>query len=214
MTRRSARIISFMAATAILLACVTPTFFAPAPTPLPTFDPNVLNMAIAQTANAAATQTALMLPPTFTPTFTPRPTGTATGTPTATFYFVLATITLPPSQIPAGSSGLEYECQVLSQIPQNNETMAKSSSFEARWLVANIGTAGWDKNNADYRYVGGNKLHQAAIHDLEASVSPGDTIELTVNMQSPDNPGTYSTSWRITIGKNEFCPMDLTILVN
>lgn len=214
MIRRNTRILSFMAVTAIMLACVTPTFLAPAPTPLPTFDPNSLNIAIAQTAIAAATQTALMMPPTFTPTSTPRPTSTITNTPTATFYFVLASITVPPTQIPVGSSGLEYDCQVLSQTPQNDSVMAKSSAFEARWLVANIGTAGWDKNNADYRYTGGSRLHQASVHDLDASVSPGETIELTVNMQSPGDPGTYSTSWRITVGKNEFCPMDLTIVVN
>lgn len=214
MTRRSTRIFSFTAAAAFMLACVTPALFAPTPTPIPTFDTNALNLVIAQTANAAATQTALMMPPTFTPTATPRPTSTITPTPTATFYFVVATITVPPTQIPAGTSGLEYECQILSQTPQNNSVMARSSAFETRWLVANIGKAGWDQNNADYRYTGGNRLHKDSIRDLDASVSPGGTIELIVNMQSPNEPGTYSTSWRITIGKNEFCPMDLTITVN
>ena len=35
MIRRNTRILSLMAVTAIMLACVTPTFLAPAPTPLP-----------------------------------------------------------------------------------------------------------------------------------------------------------------------------------
>lgn len=213
MIRRNHKILSLLAVTVVMLACVTPSL-APASTPIPTFDPNSLNTAIVQTADAAATQTALMLPPTFTATPTPRSTHTPTGTPTATFYFVLATITSPPTQIPFGSSGLEHECQILSQTPENNSAMFRMATFEARWLVANIGTVGWDTATADYRYYKGDDLHLQPIYDFESSVPPGGTIELVASMQAPSVSGTYSTSWRIGIGKSRFCPMDLTIVVN
>jgi len=214
MTRRNTRLFSLLAVTLFMFACVVPSL-APAPEPLPTFDPNSLLTVIVETANAAATQTARVLPPTLTPTPTTQPSKTPTETPipTATFYFVLATITVPPTQIPLGVSDKEYDCQVISRIPENNSVISKSSAFEARWLVANIGKAGWDKNSADYRYFGGNKLHDGAIRDFESSVSPGGTIELVVSMKSPADAGTYSTTWKINIGKNQFCPMDLTIIV-
>jgi hypothetical protein len=215
MIRRNTKLFSLVAVTALMFACVLPSL-APAPTPLPTFDPNSLYTAIAETADAAAMQTALKLPPSLTPTLTlvPTKTPTITPTPTATFYFVVATITVPPTQIPLGTSDKQYECQILSQTPSNNSIFAKSSIFEARWLVANIGKSGWDSNNADYHYTGGNKLHQGGIvRDLESSVSPGNTIELVLSMQSPADPGTYSTTWKLNVGKNEFCPMDLTIIV-
>lgn len=215
MIRRNTRLFSLMIVTVFMFACVIPSL-APAPAPLPTFDPNSLFTAIVETADAAATQTALKLPPTPTPTITLVPTKTPsiTPSPTATFYFVVATITSPPTQIPVGSSNLAYDCQILSQIPSNNTVFASSSVFEARWLVANIGKSGWDSNNADYRYTGGSRLHQGGVvRDLEASVSPGGTIELVVSMQSPADPGTYSTSWKINVGKNEFCSMELTIIV-
>ncbi len=215
MIRRNIKLVSFLAVTALMFACVAPSL-APAPTPLPTFDPNSLLTAIVETANAAARQTARVLPPTLTPTPTTPPTKTPTETPipTATFYFVIATITVPPTQIPLGTSDLPYDCQILSQTPQNNSVIAKSSVFEARWLVANIGKSGWDSNNADYHYTGGSRLHQGGIvRDLESSVSPGKTIELVISMQSPADPGTYSTSWKLNVGKNEFCPLDLTIIV-
>jgi hypothetical protein len=213
MIRRNTRLFSLVALTVFMLACVIPSF-APTPVP-PTFDPNVLYTAIVETANAAATQTALKLPPTHTPspTLVPTKTPTITPTPTATIYFVLATITSPPTQAPLGSSDLPYDCQILSQTPLNNAVIAKSSVFEARWLVANIGKSGWDSNNADYRYVGGTKFHTSAIRDLEKSVSPGETIELVVNMQSPAEAGTYATSWKLNVGKNEFCPLELSIIV-
>ncbi len=215
MIRRNTRFFSLLAVTVFMLACVIPSL-APAPTPLPTFDPNSLLTAIVETANAAATQTALKLPPTVTPTLTliPTKTPTITPSPTATFYFVVATITVPPTQIPLGTSDLDYDCQIISQTPQNNGVFAKSSVFEARWLVANIGKSGWDSNNADYHYTGGSRLHQGGIvRDLEASVSPGNTIELVISMQSPAESGTFSTSWKLNVGKNEFCPLDLTIIV-
>ena len=215
MIRRNTRFLPLLAVTIFMLACVIPTF-APTPAPLPTFDPNSLLTAIVETANAAATQTAHVLPPTLTPTATvpPSKTPTITPSPTATFYFVVATITSPPTQIPQGVSDKAYDCQILSQTPSNNSIIAKSSVFEARWLVANIGKSGWDSNNADYHYTGGSSLHQGGVvRDLASSVSPGNTIELVVSMQSPAQPGTYSTSWKLNVGKNEFCPLDLTIIV-
>lgn len=214
MTRRNIRFFSILAVAALTFACVVPSL-APASTPLPTFDSNSLLTAIVETADAAARETQRVLPPTLTPTATVPPTKTPTITPspTATFYFVVATITVPPTQIPLGTSDKQYDCQILSQTPQNNSVMAVSSTFEARWLVANIGKSGWDSNNADYRYSGGSKLHQGAVRDFEASVSPGGTIELVVSMQTPSTPGTYSTTWKINVGKEEFCPMDLTIIV-
>lgn len=212
MIRRNHRIFSFLAVTLIMLACV-PTL-APASTPLPTFDPNSLNTAIVQTANAAFTQTALMMPPTFTPTLTPRPTFTSTGTATPTFIFILPTSTQPPTLAPTSNSGVEYDCQILSQTPQDNSPILRMATFEARWQVANIGIKGWDASNSDYRYYKGDKFHQAAIYDLAASVPSGGTIEFVVKMQAPSASGTYSTSWRIIIGKTRFCPMNLTIIVN
>jgi len=29
-----------------------------------------------------------------------------------------------------------------------------------------------------------------------------------------DEPGTYSTTWKITSGKDQFCPMSIKIVVN
>lgn len=59
----------------------------------------------------------------------------------------------------------------------------------------------------DDRYAGGQ--------NFEASLSPGNTIELVDVKKAPSAPGTDSTSWRIVFGKNQFCPMalDLTIVV-
>jgi len=62
-----------------------PGMGAPAPAPLATLPAGGLETAIAGTAGAAQTQTAILLP---TATFTPSPTRTASVTPTPTVTFI------------------------------------------------------------------------------------------------------------------------------
>jgi hypothetical protein len=206
--RQSHRLSLIWIAAVIALACL-PTL---GPDPLPTFDANAPLTAIAQTAGAAATQTALNAPP--TATATPLPTRTPTDTPTSTptFLFLVPTFFVSPTQIPLGSSNLDFECQVLSYEPQ--ELVAASSRFFGRWLIANIGKVTWDANNLDYQYVDGDKLHLQSIYDFPATVQPGSTVKLEVDMQAPAAPGEYYTRWRINAGKVHFCPMELRIKVN
>jgi len=193
----------------LTLACL-PTL-GPASAPIPTFDPNAPLTAIVLTAGAAATQTAVNAPPTATPTVptnTPFPTPTAT----ATFLYFLPTSVVPPTQIPLGHSDKDFECQVLSADPRN--PLSVSTKFVAKWVVANIGKSSWTSDNADYRYIDGEKIHLQSIYDFPVNVPSGATVELTVDMQAPPTPGEYSTFWVINVGKNAFCKMQLNLVVN
>ena len=214
MLQRNYRKFSFLITTAFVLACAAPALVPASAPVIPTSDPNSINTSIVQTAGAAATQTAQMLPPTFTPTVTPSPTSTITETPTPTFVFFLATPTVPSATSLPESSDANFACQVLSQTPANNAGITREADFETRWQVTNIGKNGWNSDNADYRYVSGDKLHKASIYDLERSVPPGGNTEIIVAMKAPANPGTYTTTWKITSGKAQFCTMNLTIVVN
>lgn len=195
-----------------MLACV-PTF-PTSPSTIPTFDPNAALTAIFKTANAAATQTARFAPPTLTSTASPTRTPLPTETVSPTFIFLLPTSTVPPTQIPAGSSGLDLECQILSQEPANNTIFSMQGTFTAKWVVANVGLKTWPSDNTDYRYVSGDKLHLQPIYDFEKSVVAGDSVELTVAMQALNQTGTFTTSWRISIAQERFCLMNLTIIVS
>ena len=202
------RLSLILIAAVVTFACL-PTL-GTGPTPLPTFDANAPLTAIAQTAGAAATQTALSIP-TETPTPTPTKTPTDTPTPTPKFLFLVPTLFIPPTQIPLGSSNLDFECQVLSYEPQ--EAVAASARFFGKWLIANIGRVTWDADNLDYQYVDGDKIHLQSVYDFPASVQSGSTVEITVDMQAPTAPGEYYTRWRINAGKEHFCPMELRIKV-
>ena len=212
MFKQNYRMLAIFLALALLLACAPIAVATPPVAAPPTFDVLSLNTIIAQTAGAAATQT-FVLQPTLTPmpTITKTPTEIPTSTPT--FVFVLFTPTVP-SPIPTlGVNGAKYACQVVSKTPADNTVFTKGIPFKTHWQVVNIGTFGWDENSADYRYAGGDKLHMSSAYDFSQSVPTGGVIDIIVEMQTPDEPGTYTTTWKIGVGKERFCSMSITILV-
>ena len=212
--KRNHRIIVILIAAGAALACVPTLPQQAAPPAIPTFDPNSINTSIVLTANVASTYTALV--PTATPTSTVfrLPTQTPPASPTSTFLFLLPTITARPTKATPGSSNEKYACQVLSQDPPNQSAVLPKNSFTVTWEVYNIGTQTWFDTDSDYRYSSGERMHELAVYDLENSVPPGNTVNLSAKMTAPNQAGTYKTTWRIHIGKTEFCPMSLTIVVN
>jgi hypothetical protein len=209
MLKRNQRVLAILLAIALLLAC------APLATPIapPTFDLLSIDTAIAQTAGAAATQTFVLLPTlTITPTFTPVPTEISSSTPT--FIFVLPTSTVPSSTPTLGLSSEPYDCRILSQSPADDTSFVAGINFQARWQVRNIGTQTWGVNSADIRYTSGTKFHRTPVYDMSKAVPPGEQIDIFVEMWAPVDPGTYTTTWKIKVGKTEFCTMKLKIIVN
>lgn len=213
MIRRNLRLPAVLLLAILVLACVPS--LTPVSAPIPTFDPNSVSTTIAQTAQAAGTQTALFASPTPTYTNTPIPTATPTETPlpTATFFFVLYTPTVPTSTPKPGSSGLKFDCRILSKTPQDNITVNPDSTFNMIWEVMNVGTEMWNSASVDYRYKSGDRLHTAGAYDLASSVLPGGQTDIQVAMKAPGSEGTYSTVWTLRSGRNEFCRMTITIKV-
>ena len=205
----------WLVALAVVLACV-PTIA----TPLPALDPGAVNTFIAQTAGAASTQTARALPsssPSLTLTPTPRNTDTPSPTPTVTFVFILSTPTplIAPTftGLSSGSSNSNFACLVISVNPGNGTVFAPRTDFDAKWQVQNIGRREWDRNNIDYYYSSGAKLHKVSGYDLDGNVDPGTKTTLVVDMEAPKDPGTYTTVWKMRSGEREFCTLTLAIVV-
>ena len=207
----------WVTALAFVMACV-PSFVTPG---VPTVDPGAVNTFIAQTVDAATTRTAAAIPsatltPTITPTFTPSPTFTST------VVFILASPT--PLVVPtftntafslggSGTSSDNYACQVTRVSPPNGSSFSPRDDFDVVWTVKNIGQRNWDRNDIDYIYSSGAKIHKISGYDLPANVRVGNSVDLGVDVQAPKDPGTYSTTWTLRRGSNEFCPLRFTIVV-
>ena len=216
MSTHKTKLLVWLIALGLILACV-PSLS----TPPPPLDPNAVNTFIAQTVNAASTQTVAAMPtltPTATATATPRNTDTPTPTATATFIFILKSPT--PIIIPTftsaggGSSSENYACQVISVNPANGTSFGPRADFDAVWRVRNIGQKNWDGGSVDYVYLSGDQFHKVSGYDLNKSVKVGETVDIIVDMEAPKNSGNYTTRWTLRAGAKTFCTMSLTINVN
>ena len=48
---------------------------------------------------------------------------------------------------------------------------------------------------------------------MSKAVPSGEQVDIFVEMWAPVDPGTYTTTWKIKVGKTEFCSMNLKIIV-
>ena len=229
MSTRTKKLLLWLMILILVMACV-PSLAAP----LPTANPGQVNTFIAETANAAANQTAAVLPsstPTATTTPTPRNTDTPSPTFTSTVIFIISSPTkqLPPTLViipggggggggggsgsGGGSSSAEWACQVVSVSPANGTRFNARDDFDATWRVKNTGTKDWDHTSVDLLYLSGAKIHKVAGYDLSRDIDSGTTADLSVDMSAPRDSGTYSTTWTLQVGDRTFCNMSLTIVV-
>lgn len=211
--RRTTIFRGILAFALILISCDVSTLVsAPQVTAPP---PGAVNTIVVLTAQAAATQTAALLPPTLTPTLTPIPTQTAsiTPSPTATFLFILATTTRAPKTSTPGPASRDFACSLTDQVPGDDAVMSKNQNFSVSWTVQNTGGAAWDSNSVDFIYSSGTKLSPLKAVDLPKSVAAGDSITLKVTMQAPNSPDSYKTVWTLRSGKDTFCRLSISIIV-
>ena len=216
---RKTTVLLWVTALALIVACM-PAIATPG---VPTVDAEAVGTFIVQTVNAAGTRTAAAMPSaTLTPSVTPtRNTETPSPTPTATFIFVLPTFTpiviptftLVPSLGGGGSRSDNFACEVTRVSPPNGSVFEPREDFDLFWTVRNIGQRNWDRNDVDYIYSSGAKIHKISGYDLDENVRAGNSTQLGVDMQAPKDPGTYTTNWTIRVGSNEFCPLRFTIVV-
>jgi hypothetical protein len=232
MNRRNVRRLTlWLIVIVVILGCGAPALVTPPPS---VSGPGSVETIIVQTAEAAQTQTALVLPPSATPSLVPSPTRTPTltPTPTATILFLFPTNTNVPTATSALASGggsdtgggtgggstggggfikptatpQEWTCRVLSKSPANNTVFTAGTSFKATWTVQNTGTKTWPKQGVDVVYQSGARLNAGKpYYDIPAGVGPGGTVTISVTMELPKRPKEYSTRWSLMVGKTHFC---------
>lgn len=213
-TTQKTKLLIWVTTLALVMACSVPSVL---PSTAPTADPGVLVATfIAQTVQAAATQTVAALPsPTETPFVTPTqptPTATSTATSTAVLVFFSPTPIVFPT-FTAGVSNENYACQVTRVSPPNGSVFDPRDDFDVRWSVKNTGRRNWERTDVDYLYISGDKIHKVSGYDLAEDVGIGRTIDLGVDMRAPKDPGSYSTLWRMRRGDTTFCDLRFTIVV-
>jgi hypothetical protein len=143
----------------------------------------------AETVNAQLTQNALLTP---SSTNTPLPTATlaATNTPAVT--------NTPPAT--SASGGATGGCDVMAFVSDvtvpDGEEFAPSEAFVKTWRLRNGGSCTWSTSYSVV-FVSGNAMGGTATQALTASIVPGSTLDVSVNMTAPTTAGDYTGYWAL-----------------
>jgi hypothetical protein len=174
---------------AFLIACR-----GEAPQASPTPRPETVLTAAAETANALLTAQA-QPSATQTPAKSNMPAAPpATASPTLPLTPIIGfTPTTSPTPAPPGADRAEYNWDVT--VPDGTD-FKPGEAFTKTWRLRNAGTSTW---TTDYSlaFIGGAQMSGPAAVPLPNSVSPGQTVDISVNMVAPQEKGTYRGFWEM-----------------
>lgn len=117
-------------------------------------------------------------------TVTPSP--TITGTPPTPTSTPLVT------PIPSTCDRAQFISDV--SVPDGT-TFQPNAVFTKTWRLKNVGTCTW--NNYNLIFDSGEKMSGPDSALIPASVAPGQTVDITINLKAPANASTYRGYWKL-----------------
>lgn len=177
-----------------------------------------------QTVEAMLTQAYTPLPSTLTPTLTPtigRTPAPRASTPLGTLFMTatsdLLIFTLTPEVTVCDQAAAGSPIDVT--IPDDTE-MRPGQTFTKIWKLQNVGSCTWTTAYAAVFFYG-EQMGAPEVVSLGEDVLPGQTIEISIEMVAPTNPGTYQGNWKLRnasgqlfgIGPNGDAPFWVRIIV-
>jgi len=81
-------------------------------------------------------------------------------------------------------------------IPDNTQ-ITVNNNFTKTWKLKNVGTCTWT-SGYEIIFDSGDQMGGPASQSLTAgTVAPGQTVDVSVNLTAPNNPGTYKGNWKL-----------------
>jgi len=194
----------------------------------PTQDINATVAVAAQTFAASLFQTQTALAPTITstapPTVTPLPTSSPLALPSpiasATQLYLYSTPILPSPTgtfytVTPNPSTLTYGCNNLALIRdvtiESGTVMNPGTAFTKTWQVANNGTCDW-LYLYELVFVSGDRMGGNSRR-LSTKVPPKEWRQFSVDLDAPEEPGTYTGYWRLSDGAGHMFGATLAVSV-
>ena len=168
-------------------------------------------LACATLLQATPTPTKIPVPPAAPSATLPAPTPTPSPFPTATPWPTFPVSVASPYPTPTATR--ELDCQLNWQSPGNGKTYKPRDTFSVGWKVTNTGRAIWYPGTVQFTYLAGAKLYDDPLVTLRSTVSPGQSVILSVGMTAPKNSRMYTTRWSLRQGATFFCPVSVSIYV-
>jgi hypothetical protein len=193
------RLVGMMIGFSLLFAACSSAGEEESPTP----QPESVLTAAAQTAQAQLTELAKPQD-TFTPPSQPLET-LPVNTPTSISATNISpapaeTATQTPTAVTGGFDQAEFWSDVT--IPDGTD-FDPGTEFTKVWQLRNSGTNTWTPGYA-IAFFGGAQMSGPAEVPLTGNVSPGDTVDVSVDLVAPDSGGTYQGFWKMRNAAGEF----------
>jgi len=118
-------------------------------------------------------------------------------------------ILLPGSKPTATDVGC-YNSALVSETIPTGARMTPGESFEKTWTIKNTGTCDWLRDFF-FDYVGGYDFQGADRVRITQKVVPGSTVDISMSIVAPDDPDTYTSSWRMRTDDGSFFGQVFTI---
>ncbi|MCJ7624366.1 MAG: NBR1-Ig-like domain-containing protein [Anaerolineaceae bacterium] len=153
-----------------------------------------LTQAAQQQDQATATgmpPTATQIPPTATLELP-----TATQVPPTTTATQIPPTSIPPTSTPIPCNWLMFVKDVT--VPDGSDFSA-GDVFVKTWRLKNQGSCTWTPDY-DLVFVGGQAMSAPAAVDLNTTVYPGGTVDVSIQLTAPDQEGTYQGYWQLRSG--------------
>ena len=78
------------------------------------------------------------------------------------------------------------------------------------WKIENIGSEVWKEKDSKFVFLGGDKIYKdEPEREFGYSVYPDARIKLRVMIQSPHDPGRYSSAWGLKVNDLLVCSMQM-----
>jgi hypothetical protein len=160
-----------------------------------------LTQAAGATAVAQLTQMAQSSPTLLPPTQTNPATATATSPADTPVPVKETTATRPaptptrqrPTSVPLPCDAAAFVADVSAP---DGTKLQPGTHFTKTWRLQNVGACTW---NADYDliYADGDRLSGAKTVSLNVRVKPGQTVDVSVDLVAPSEPGEYKGWWQL-----------------
>ena len=128
------------------------------------------------------------------------PVATSTTAPFPTLPAATApipTLAAPPS---ATSTSTCDGAQFIADITIPDDTvMTQGQTFTKTWRLKNVGTCSWTPSYAVI-FVSGESMSGPAVQALTGNVNPGQTVDVAVDLKSPNSNGSYAGYWKLRNG--------------
>lgn len=108
-------------------------------------------------------------------------------------FIVLIAQPLPQVEAASLCDAAQFVADV--SIPDGTN-LAPGTTFSKTWRVKNVGACTWSTSYSAV-FTSGEKMGAPAAVNLTKSVAPGQTVDITVQLTAPSNPGTFRGYWKL-----------------